>query len=660
MSQQRAATPAILPPTPTASVRSTSSIDAASPVSSAASDLAAFLDDLLSAQCALIAAPLGIIVLAGSSTRKPGIAAVFPSVAARPQTLSSSSRANQPGTPPAPDAATLPILERHARALFDQPDSPGAITPVAIGSPTGVYHSGHSHHVITCPLRAGDQLQAVTACLVPLRSTLSAQDALLQLQLTAPRFEAYIWREQCFNEAHAKTRLRETLELLDAAQQGADAPTTGSLFCHEIQRRFACTRVSIGLVKRDRIHLAAISSSESLDRRGAAAESIESAMDECLDQDIEVIFPPPPSLESDPSQRRVSRAHEVLSTRHGPSAIVTLPLRVQGDAIGAICLERPPSDPFPPGAIPLLRLVAEFVGPAVWTRRLADRGILAVTRDRAAELARALVGPRHTAAKAISLGLLLVLLLAALVPLPRRVAADAETRALVSRTIAPPFSGYLDTVLVKPGDAVTLNQPLAALNVADLQLELAQARSEIEKIRTQADAARLERRIPDAQIAAAAMEEAHAKVALLQDRISRASITSPIDGRVARGDIEALAGAFVEPTQPLFEIIAPEPLIVTLDVDERDIARVHLDQIGHLTLASLPSSSLPIKVVRIRPSSEPVRGANVYKVEAQLIDPPDWTKPGMTGAARLDAGTTTLLARILDPVVDSLRMKLWW
>src|SRR5690606_11787815 len=123
--------------------------------------------------------------------------------------------------------------------------------------------------------------------------------------------------------------------------------------------------------------------------------------------DAEIVYPQPPEMSADPSLRRVTRAHGDLSAKFGPSAILSLPLRVEGDLVGVVVLERESADPFPPGAVPLMRLIAECIGPAVWTRRMADRGVLAVARDRAMEIATITVGPRYTGVKVLGLLLLL-------------------------------------------------------------------------------------------------------------------------------------------------------------------------------------------------------------------------------------------------------------
>ena len=89
----------------------------------------------------------------------------------------------------------------------------------------------------------------------------------------------------------------------------------GRLMCHELARRFGCTRVSIGLIAHDRVRLTGVSGADSMDRKGAAIEAIEAAMEECADQDAEIHDPPPPGQEVDPAEHRVTRAPS--SSRRG-------------------------------------------------------------------------------------------------------------------------------------------------------------------------------------------------------------------------------------------------------------------------------------------------------------------------------------------------------
>lgn len=642
MSSEPAATTAARP--------GTAAEPAAVPALSAAqAELEAFLTTLLEAQCRLASAVAGVIILAPTRARRGGLAARF--------------HADPSDADLVQDPALLRRLERIAGDVMAPAAANGASANGRVESITvakgGVYEAEPTHRVLACPLKAEGRTEGVSLLMVPGRRQSDPSEALLRVALTSARFETYLWRQQCLSEAQQKAKLRETLELLDAAMQGQSAEAMASLMCHELKRRFGCTRVSIGLIRRGRVRAAAVSGADELDGRGPAVAALEAAMEECADQDIEVVFPPPPEAELDPAERRVVRAHEQLSAKFGPAAILSLPLRVEGDLVGVVMLERDPADPFPPGSVGLLRLVAEFIGPTVWTRRLADRGVLAVVRDRTLDLGEAIVGPRHTGAKMIGLVAAAALAGLAVIPIPSRVSADAELEATVSRTIPPPFVGYLSSVHVKPGDRVEQGQVLASLDERELRVQLAELQAGRESLRAQRDQAMAEGDAGKKRALDAAVAEATAKIAYIEDRLAHAAITAPIAGVVSRGKLDALVGARVEPTQPLFEIVG-ERQVVSARIDERDIGRVSPGQEGTIAIKAMPGHKLPVRVGRVNPTAEPVRGANVYLVELEVLEPAPWLRPGMTGAVKLRDGWTTGLRALTRPLIDELRMRFWW
>jgi RND family efflux transporter MFP subunit len=339
--------------------------------------------------------------------------------------------------------------------------------------------------------------------------------------------------------------------------------------------------------------------------------------------------------------------------------MLSLPLRVEGDLVGVVLLEREESDPFPAGSVPLLRLVAEFIGPALWTRRLADRGILAVARDRLMELGREIVGPRHTGRKLAGLAAILALAAGVVIPIPDRVKAGAEIDAETSRTIPAPFTGYLASALVHPGDSVKAGDVLGTMDTSELNLQLAESTAEREKLSAQFDEAQQAGELGKAKGFAAAIDETTAQIEKVRQHLDKSEIRSPIDGKVAKGDLDAFINARVDPTQPLYVIVA-EKNVVHLQVDERDVNDVRLGQEGRLTIKALPGRPVPLRVTRINPMGEAVSGGNIYRVEAELLAPAPWLKPGMTGSARLDNGWTNGLGWLLDPLIDAARMRLWW
>lgn len=608
-------------------------------------ELREMLTRLLATQCSLVGGIAGAAFTTSGAARQAGILATYQ--------VDGQSIISPP---------LLARIERLAvETCQDSPPSLGRADAMALPrTGTTMYGDEARVRLLATPLVAEGVTEG--ACVIVLPPTAGAgPEALRVLAASAAAFEAYLWRRQAMLEGEQKAILRQTLELLDASQQGQSAPSMGAIMCHELKRRFGCTRVSIGLFHREVVRVTAISDIDNVVRTAPGVESLESAMEECAAQDIEIIHPLPPQLEADPSQRRVTRAHEELSRRYGPSSLLSLPLRVEGSMVGVLLLERPASDPFPPGAAGLLRLVAETIGPAIWTRRLADRGILAVTRDRVLELGETLVGPRHTAAKLIGAIIAAALIFATVVPVPSRVTANAEIRAETTRTVVPPFTGYLESVDVKPGDVVKKGQVLATMDDSDLKMNLEQAESNLASTKAQRDEALSRGDLSKATPLTWQAAGLQAQAAMLREHVSRSQILSPIDGLVGKGDLDQYLGARVEPTQALFEIVSPTER-ATVYIDERDVQRVHAGQTGRLSVKAQPGKTVQIRVVRINPAADVVHGKNIYAAEVEIVnqDKAPWLRPGMSATAKLDDGLTTTLAAILRPIADELRMRLWW
>lgn len=626
------------------------------------SELDQFFHQMLELQCRLVGGIAAVVVLAPGQARRGGIAVVHVQDEQRAN-LSQSilQHLERLGC----DIITNATQERAGDRSLVHPGS--RIERIETEGGSGLYGQQPAMIAMGCALETQDTVEGAVIVLVPMvkgqPSSIgsgSSTQAIQTIALISARFEGYLWQQQCLKMGEQRARLRETLELLDAAQRGEDAAAMGSLLCHELQRRFGSSRVSIGLLRRDRVRLVSVSGSENIDPNAEAVESIEDAMEECASQDTEILFPVPVEHDHDPALRRVTRAHAKLSSRFGPAAMVSLPLRVDGDLVGVVLLERDATDPFPEGALPLLRLMAEFIGPAMWTRRLADRGVLRVMRDRTIELGQKLVGPRHTGAKLIALTVLIVFVLLVFVPLPARVKASVDLRARTSRTIVPPYAGYLEQVLVRPGDEVHKGQVLAKMVDRELKLSMLELEAKISSLMVQQDEAQRKNELANVRKAQALINEATANLALVQDRFERASIVSPIDGHVARGDLESFIGASVDPTRPLMEII-DDQVIAVVHVDERDASRVLVDSQGAISVKARPGQRVPIVISRVNPVAQVVDGENVYLVEAIILEPVSWLAPGMTGSAKIRAkGWTTGLARIFRPIVDEVRLNMWW
>ena len=631
-------------------------ISAATPVGQPArsaadrgSDLRAFLGALLRLQCQLAPAEGGLVYLKPGASRKGGVAVTYhgergPGEASEELDASVAEKLT---------AVALRACEGEGRPIVE---------PITIAGSRDLYATGATHTALATPLRAEHRLEGASVVLAP--RTLKDQDAaMVRLGLSASRFEAFLWRQSALHETEQKVVLRETLELLDRAQQGSTARAMASVMCDEVRRRFGCTRVSIGLIKGDRVRVVAISGADDLDSHAPAVEAIEGVMEEAALQDAEVIYPVPEADEREPRLRRVIHEHARLSEAFGPSSIVSLPLRLDGDLVGAMVLERDQTDPFPPGSLTLLRLVAEFVGPAVYTRRLADRRSLQVARDDLLDLGAGIVGPRHTAKKLVALVVIVVLAALAFVPIPARVAAPMELRASVSRAIVPPFAGYLDRSLVRPGDRVEIGDLLAVMQTDELVMSLAEAEARRETLAARLDNAMARGERSQSRQVQAEIDEIDASANLIRERLKASELRAPIAGVVSQGDLERLAGAPVDASQVLLEIVGEETTAI-IEVSERDADRIAMGQSGWISSRGSPGQKIPVRVSRINPVAQLRESRSVYLVEAEIQASDEALaaslRPGMTGNARLRAGWSTGLWELSRPVIDAIRLRLWW
>src|SRR5690606_15092944 len=159
----------------------------------------------------------------------------------------------------------------------------------------------------------------------------------------------------------------------------------------------------------------------------------------------------------------------------------------------------------------------------------------------------------------------------------------------------------------------------------------------------------------DAQIAGL-----EADIRLLQDMLDEATIVAPISGTITQGNLEDVIGKVVQPADPLLEIAQLDTITALAFVPEDSVTRVKPGQRGVLALTSRPSEGLEFEVERVTPASEMLQQRNVYRVELKLLERPEWLRPGMEGQARIYGETTNLATVYGRPMIDAIRMRLWW
>lgn len=528
----------------------------------------------------------------------------------------------------------------------------------AIVPPSSQQGSGapsRSHAIIAIPIKKKNSVRAVAAFLVPEkdpRELVALKEQLKNTSLLLDHCELILTLN---NHRKVIDRLSLVLDVMAVCNQARHFASTAVALCNALADKLRCHRVSLGVLEGRYVRVHAISRTETFRREMKLTQDIEAAMEECLDQDVEIMYP------AEPEATFVQRAARQLSEQHGPAAILTLPIRRNSQPAAVLLLERPVDHPFADlDEIEAVRLTCDLCAPRLMELRAHDRWfgarLAAATRKRVGSI----LGPRHIGLK---LGAGLVFLAALFLVFAKgdyRIDAPFVFEAAVKQSVVAPFDSFIKRVAVDPGQTVEADRTiLGELESADQRLQLAALKAEQLGHRKQRAAAMRDGKTSAAQMAEAQIEKLAAQIRLIERHIEQATLVAPVTGRLVSEDLKHRLGAPVEMGAVLFEFVQTEQLRAELFVPEESILLVNVGQSGELAAVGRPNQKIRFVIERIHPIAEVVEQQNSFRVRAGLLNRPDWIRPGMEGQARIEVGRRHYAWIWTHRVTDWLRMKLW-
>ncbi len=462
------------------------------------------------------------------------------------------------------------------------------------------------------------------------------------------------FRQQAQTEQEARsTRLALAMDLVATAAQERRLSAAALALANELSARLKCDRVSIGFASDSRIKVEAISHTAVFDARTSLVRVISEAMEEVLDLDAALVFPPLDEAELG------AVAHAELARELKDIAICSVPLLDDAVPIGVLTLERSSGERFDQDTVELCKTAGGLLGPILNLKRENERGALTRLRQSVHEKIGILIGHGHTGVKLIALAVVAMVLFFSFATGTYRVPAKTVVEGAIQRAAVAPFDGHIAQSFVRAGDTVQAGQVLARLDDRDLRLEHARLMSEREQAVRKQRQALADQDRGTMMVVAAQIAESDAQIALVSDKLARATLVAPFDGVVVAGDLNQLLGTPVEQGKLLFQIAPLDAYRVVLQVDERDIAHVQLDQTGELTLSGLPSQRLKFSVRQITPVASQDEGRNYFRVEAHLQTLSDRVRPGMEGVGKITVGERKLIWIWTHSLVDWFRTWMW-
>ncbi len=526
----------------------------------------------------------------------------------------------------------------------------GAAASVKV-SPLAQPHGGHA---IIIPFKTAeiDNAAAVFRVTTDDMAALEAKSRMLQLIVGTVGYSQA--RSRLSTGDNRTGRLQQAMEILSSVNRHEKFISAAMSFCNEMASQWQCERVSLGFLKGRYVQLKAMSHTEDFSQKMEVVQKIASAMEECLDQDVEILSP------AAEDAAYISRAADGLSKYNGPRTIVSLPLRSGNEVVAVVTLERTADKAFEIDEIETIRLVCQLCGARLMNLYTYNRWFFAVLAGKRRNLAAELLGPKHTGTKVAVILCFAMVLFLMFGKGQYRPKSPFILEATTQQIVPAAFDGYLKTVEVEVGQVVRGDSSvLGSLDTAEQRLRMAAAKAEQVTYLKQASAARRDNKTAQVQIAEANVDKMQAQIDLLNYLIDRAKMISPIDGIVAKGDLKRKIGAPVKTGDILFEIIPVDSLRAELLVSEEDIFDITVGQEGRLATASYPSQPIKFVVVRINPVAEVVNKRNVFKVRVQLLENFPWMRPGMEGVAKVDVGKRRYVWIWTRKITNWIRMKLW-
>lgn len=223
--------------------------------------------------------------------------------------------------------------------------------------------------------------------------------------------------------------------------------------------------------------------------------------------------------------------------------------------------------------------------------------------------------------------------------LPIRSSGRLATKAEIKLSFK--VGGFLERLHADEGAFIRQGARLARLNLAEIDAQVLQAQSALDKAKRdleraeglyQDSVATLEQ-LQDARTGAE-IAEATLKIASFNRR--HAEIAAPANGRILRRTVEE--GELVAPGQPVFLFGADqEGWIVRAGLADRDIVKLALGDSADLVFDAYPEQVFAGKVVEIADAADPMSGT--FEVEVAVDDPGRMLKSGFI--ARVDLYPST-------------------
>ncbi len=422
--------------------------------------------------------------------------------------------------------------------------------------------------------------------------------------------------------------------------------------CNETASLFRCDQVALGWQRGDGIQVKSISNLESFEKRAHAIWELEAAMEECQDQDAEILWPA--------SQTELNtKAHQSYAGVRRTGFLLTLPIRRGDEVMGAITCERE-SAPFTEDEAWKLRLLLEQC--SRWLEILEEKNLWFGQKliRKAGSAWGWLKKTEKTGTKLVIAGAVALFMLLFVDIWPHSVDGSFILKARKIVHVSSPINGFIERAPVKLGDSVKTGDLLIELDGSELILEKSAALARLSRHQREAEKAQAQSSLAEMRISRLMAKETLADIALLDYKLKNTRISSPFDGVVVEGDLQSKIGAPVRQGDVFMKVASLKDLRVEIDISENDMYDFQPDARVEIRFVGNPDMPYTAQLNQLIPKAHVSNMVNVFSVRAEITGKTEnWWKPGMSGIAKIEAGKRSAWWLLTHDLFDYLRLTFW-
>jgi RND family efflux transporter MFP subunit len=392
----------------------------------------------------------------------------------------------------------------------------------------------------------------------------------------------------------------------------------------------------IGFYDRGRFVLGAVSGETEVPKTREMSE-LRERMEWVAEQDNNVSA----NLQEDGWQVEPQETHAQIVSfleAHGHKGFYGLPLRDDQGTLGAMILLSTEPDFLSENNLETLAILASQTTVAIRNAQLYQQVPLANILQPFAQRKKKLMAamPRSRVMQYARRGAIIAALLI-LIPWPMRVGTDATVIPADRRVISAMQGGTVKQVFVHEGDAVKSGQVLAQLDDSEDRVKLAEADASLSQARRELAEAEFRNDPSAAGQAQLRNQLYYAEVALEQQRINEARLTSPIGGIVVTPKVEDKTGTMLKAGDTFCEIVAQDRMAAEMSVPETDLPLVQPGEKIALKLNAFPTITFTGNVERLGAQTHTDSGDQYFLVRAIFENTGGSARDGMVGRARIQS-----------------------